>query len=420
MTKIYRFRTVDQILGDFQELEKQTIYFASPEEFNDPLESSREMVWKHHQHEVWSLELDGFFHWFNHMDQITPSESLPGDPIALIQNINLQNAVQQKMKSQLIPYLAKADRNITRHELQYIFHCMYNTLFSTLNIAGNSFLDFDLQPYLATMDALESKGEASAIKDIVMRHGSHYTGFILNFKRHLYEQGRSKEMAEYFYLPEKYLDWREACIFPKYYVACFSSEYSDATMWAHYASSHTGVCLVFETTTNKGERYFSYSNEGPYSKYHLRKVKYQPEVDPINVLTDLEELKHFRSHIPVPDDARTWPQHYLETFRRVVVTKTRDWEREREYRLVWEYLQEDRGNLVGGIPQGERLMKYDFEQLKGIIFGAKMTDSDKIEIMKVINRKCFDSSRNEFQYFQAFLEDGRVKRFEIPNWLLQS
>ena len=31
MTEIYRFRSTEQLLDGFAELEKQTIYFASPE-----------------------------------------------------------------------------------------------------------------------------------------------------------------------------------------------------------------------------------------------------------------------------------------------------------------------------------------------------------------------------------------------------
>ena len=38
MTEFFRFRSVDALLGEYQELEKQTIYFASPEELNDPME----------------------------------------------------------------------------------------------------------------------------------------------------------------------------------------------------------------------------------------------------------------------------------------------------------------------------------------------------------------------------------------------
>ena len=46
MTEVYRFRSTAKLLEDFQELEKQAIYFASPEELDDPMEGFRDIFWK--------------------------------------------------------------------------------------------------------------------------------------------------------------------------------------------------------------------------------------------------------------------------------------------------------------------------------------------------------------------------------------
>ena len=46
MTELYRLRSTDKLLGKSQELEKQSIYFASPEELNDPMEGFRDIVWQ--------------------------------------------------------------------------------------------------------------------------------------------------------------------------------------------------------------------------------------------------------------------------------------------------------------------------------------------------------------------------------------
>ena len=37
MAEFFRFRSIDALLGKRKELKKQTIYFASPEELNDPM-----------------------------------------------------------------------------------------------------------------------------------------------------------------------------------------------------------------------------------------------------------------------------------------------------------------------------------------------------------------------------------------------
>ena len=44
---VYRFRSMEYLLCDeYQELENQTIYFASPDELNDPMEGFRDIVWR--------------------------------------------------------------------------------------------------------------------------------------------------------------------------------------------------------------------------------------------------------------------------------------------------------------------------------------------------------------------------------------
>ncbi|MCG8338674.1 MAG: DUF2971 domain-containing protein, partial [Proteobacteria bacterium] len=44
---LYRFRPTDKLLGEkYQELERQQIYFATPEELNDPMEGFREYFWR--------------------------------------------------------------------------------------------------------------------------------------------------------------------------------------------------------------------------------------------------------------------------------------------------------------------------------------------------------------------------------------
>ena len=45
MAEFYRFRSIDSLLGKHREFEEQTIYFANPEELNDPMEGLRDIVW---------------------------------------------------------------------------------------------------------------------------------------------------------------------------------------------------------------------------------------------------------------------------------------------------------------------------------------------------------------------------------------
>jgi hypothetical protein len=45
MPSFYRFRSLDALLGQRQELKKQEIYFAAPEELNDPMEGYKDLIW---------------------------------------------------------------------------------------------------------------------------------------------------------------------------------------------------------------------------------------------------------------------------------------------------------------------------------------------------------------------------------------
>jgi hypothetical protein len=45
MPDFYRFRSIRSLLGEHQELQNQSIFFASPEQLNDPMEGFRDIYW---------------------------------------------------------------------------------------------------------------------------------------------------------------------------------------------------------------------------------------------------------------------------------------------------------------------------------------------------------------------------------------
>ena len=45
MKTFYRFRSIDNLVGEkYNELENQSIYFASPNQLNDPMEGFKDLV----------------------------------------------------------------------------------------------------------------------------------------------------------------------------------------------------------------------------------------------------------------------------------------------------------------------------------------------------------------------------------------
>ena len=45
-TQLYRLRSTKHLLGDYNELRDQYIFFSKPDELNDPMEGIRDIVWK--------------------------------------------------------------------------------------------------------------------------------------------------------------------------------------------------------------------------------------------------------------------------------------------------------------------------------------------------------------------------------------
>lgn len=43
---VFRYRPIDALLGERDELERQTVYFAPPEYLNDPMEGLRQIYWR--------------------------------------------------------------------------------------------------------------------------------------------------------------------------------------------------------------------------------------------------------------------------------------------------------------------------------------------------------------------------------------
>ena len=107
-----------------------------------------------------------------------------------------------------------------------------------------------------------------------------------------------------------------------------------------------------------------------------------------------------------PDgDIETWQNNYWSNLDRDVCSKTKDWEYEQEYRLVLH------GLLDTSLDKRRRTLTYDFNSLKGIIFGMRTSDEDKLRVIEVIRRKCEENDRMEFRFLQAYYspETGDIR-----------
>ena len=83
-----------------------------------------------------------------------------------------------------------------------------------------------------------------------------------------------------------------------------------------------------------------------------------------------------------------WRDNHWEKSNISILTKTKDWKYEKEYRLI--------------LQNGENKMKYNFQNLKGLIFAIKTPEKEKLQIIEIIKNKCKKNNRNNFEFFQAY------------------
>ena len=487
MTEFYRFRSIEKLLKNpYEELEKQTVFFAGVKELNDPMEGFRNLVWdgdyivwssllRHYVHCLqWTyikLLLDGSDHTLGEGD-IPIEERWDSDKI--LETDALMGEVWPRVRDECkINELAKRIAGIeftgVRHkvrssELQLYLQCIHLRVLSAMqdvfvhqgllteeqrielpaiSQSDNALLD----PYTVVELLNQVEGLNDETADTIFFN---VTSLFHNMRlRHRLapQQPASKNATLLlFEFPQTYVEQLNRLLWPEWYAACFVKEYYNSSMWANYADAHRGICLIFGV-----------DDEGQHPALHLRHprrvssfgngdlpnasdfvamafqgVSYQSKPDEINFFhsmgrptapTLLElwyrdddgHISECAEHVFGPDsNVDSWRDNYWHRFLSDACFKTTDWAYEKEYRLV---LSSGENNALSA---RERALKYNFKSLKGIIFGMRTPDESKFEIIDIIERKCRENQRSDFQLFQAYYspETGDIRTREISKFFI--
>ena len=105
---------------------------------------------------------------------------------------------------------------------------------------------------------------------------------------------------------------------------------------------------------------------------------------------------------------KQWHKRYWKQHSKCLTVKLPGWKKEKEARIVLADFMGSYGE------KSQRKLKYDFNDLEGIIFGYKMSIDDKIEIMKIIEKKCEEHKRYDFNFYQAE-PDERTGKLRISS-----
>ena len=474
MNDVYRFRTIERILGKSQELEKQYIYFASQEQLNDPMEGFRDIVW-HGDNIVWSnffkqylyclvrtyidlkifgddmtrLELEYRIPITERRDRFSQTEL--SDNTELLFDIFSDFYFRVSKKYELEEFIDEIvrTRRKTRHDevLLYLQRIHFGALIEIQDAFVMRGLDIkkDQEPvkYYNKFKRLSDKKFFDSLREMEKKVRTdalfQVTNEILSDLIFIHKSKFSdNQQLVLFDYPRVYLKYLiDRLLYPKWYGASFMKDYQNSSVWGHYADGHRGVCLIFETKVS-GEKDCLPLKKRTHSRKNgktlipialtFHEINYKDKVGEIDFFRSIGTLSrpqlidqwysdnenHHMSecsaHLGPKSDENNWRKNYWEKFYRDITIKTKDWEYEREIRLIL-----NNGMLENFDDKEQRKLIYEFHSLKGLIFGINTSDKDKLKIMETIKGKRSQNNHNNFKFYQAYYnpEDGNIHKYEL-------
>ena len=445
----YRFRNVKNLLCK-KELENSEIYFAAPEQLNDPLEGHINVYWQGDE-VIWR---NLFRHYLNcvlyALELFADAEQKQGavewkflhirDPLlngVRREHVQFRERVfGHEVIGTYIERIVRTTRRVGPYELTahleaihsfVIYHSFIwygepkdaetrakvpdfsSAVQQTVDRARRSMQIMD-QLEADCGDDFEKREEQYKLLMLATEESN-----VLNYRQNTVEVQNRNHAFVFTDFCRAYVLNLRTLMYPRWFAACFMESCSGEAMWAYYADSHAGVCLKYKTLLDSADRpslrinmpvgfngdiIFSYLNlqflPVTYEAAHLE----QNFFDTLHAVT-IPVLNHQwmygdqgRRSKCVRQSAveeSDWRTAYWQDARYSTSTKTRAWQAEGESRLVY---QSDGFNL--DVNTKLRAMKYDFSALDGIIFGIRTPATDKIEIIEIIERKCKEAGRTDF------------------------
>ncbi|MBF6033056.1 DUF2971 domain-containing protein [Pseudomonas sp. P155] len=445
---LYRFRPVANLLGIDREseLEGTYIYFASPEQLNDPLEGYRELVWKGDKI-IWTNFFNHYIECifirnmqylagkfgervfplhphFNEMPQEHATD-IKNEIYKFTENQNIQRHIEYLSTNQHPIYsneLLLHLRSIQLFAMQIISKVLvkYDLIPEGYGINGES-LDVLLSTSSKLMDQLEHRDapERGLFFDQTMLAALQSIDLVNSYTDVM--RGNS---SEWLHLcnksPEDFLNSRIRLTYPDWFVSCFMEDCSNSSIWGTYGNNHKGVCLKFKVrevvgtptitlqvpTANKPVAKWWTQTNFVFQKVHY--TKKSPELDfflSLGSYTEKELISKWYTNIrgeksnrinDIFGNLRKWREHYQSSDKLSLTTKTRHWKSEQEYRLIYK------PNFGSNLSNQDRKLKYDFNDLEGIIFGISTPLAEKHKLMKMIEQLCKNLRRDDFTFYQAY------------------
>lgn len=455
---VYRFRNVTNLL-DRKELENSEIYFAAPEQLNDPLEGHINLYWQGDE-VIWR---NLFRHYLNCVlyalglfaDAEQRRETAEWkflhvrDPLVngiYPEHIELRERIfGHEVVGSYIERIARTPRRIGPYELHTHLEAIHPFVIYACYMWYGERADAETQAKVADFSRVVQRAvdrtrssmqimdqlDAACDNDFEKREeqykllmlAAEETSVLNYYQNTLDVENKNRAFIHNDFCRAYILNLR-TLMYPRWFAACFMESCSGEAMWGYYGDSHAGVCLKYKTSLDSAGKaslrmnipcgvsgvssddiIFSFVNlqflPVTYEAAHLE----QNFFDTLHAVT-IPVLNHQwlydgegrRSKCGRQStvDESDWRTAYWQDARYSTSTKTRAWRDEGESRLVY---QSDGFNL--DINTSLRAMKYDFSALDGVIFGIRTPARDKIKIIEIVERKCKEAGRTDFNFYQS-------------------
>ncbi|HGM7291427.1 TPA: DUF2971 domain-containing protein [Serratia marcescens] len=460
--KLYRFRSIDNLIGAFDELNLQSIYFASPEQLNDPMEGYRDIFWKgdlivwenFFRHYIFCLErvvslynIAGEEGEINntHIPVFSGIEDLPTEEYKKLIHRIAKKFLELSSIKKLVAFLSENNTPIRREEL-YFYLSVVNI--PAINLIYECYIEEKLTPETnnfnldsnGLIEKVFSPGFYESVNDIdssvrdrffIYQRSISEQVKILNIHTNTIDSEKKNKNFIFLNFPQEYLEQIEKIMFPDWYTACFMTECNNSSVWGHYGDNHKGCCLVFELEDDDFSfplRGINGLNNNGYTygviNHKLHQIKYIKGYESIDFFKMLGNLRTpilnemwltnksgqiSESANEINGKRDEWRKNYWDYFVRDITSKSDDWSYENEYRIVLQSFISDFSD------QKNRIQNYQFSSLKGIIFGIKTSIEDKLKIMKIIEKKCSENNTFDFKFYQSYysFESGRIETYDL-------
>jgi Protein of unknown function (DUF2971) len=457
----YRYRPIKAVLDTFHELENQEIYFSTVDELNDPMEGYKDIFWSGDaivwrnllKHYVLCL-LQTASYCLVVGEQFDPNiirnivfwvpQQLPEAPIRDIYQRVLTEFLSEPAVQKFLSLMPDRTTPIRRTELTIYLRALHGLAMQTVHkeYRERGLLPLQVQGPPAPLPENLTRSAIAMMEGVTKITSTQYPperiyealsavseaafaqAQLVNEYNISNREGQIPIIFLAFHFPAAYVSALDRLVHRDWYVACFAKTAEDHSMWSNYADGHRGVSLMFKASPNAGniptlsiERVIGASGSADKTityisgnvAHELKAVNYMakyPAIDFFRSLGSTSEMymnnfwylgedgsSFSKCRDAVYADHDGWRSGYWQTFEESALCKTPEWAHEEEYRIV----------VHSGFDMStkeKRKLKYKFQDLAGIVFGARTEISDKIKIMRVIYAKCAKENRTDFKFFE--------------------